>query len=76
MRNGNNNKITNLNPFLENCCNKRSKQHKSKDPFCNEQRQGLYTTAEILKYNYNTKVLFLTVTFPQKSGLEEEWSHT
>ena len=29
-----------------------------------------------MKYNYNTKVLFLTVTFPQKSGLEEEWRHT
>ena len=72
----NNNKIVDLKGFLVNYCNKRTKQHKTKDPFYDTYRQNYYIIGQVFETDFNAEAFSFAVTFPQKATLEEEWKHT
>ena len=75
MESNNNNKIVDLKGFLGDYCNKREKQHKTKDLFYDSYRQNYYIVGQIFETDFNAEAFFFTVTFPQRATLEEEWQH-
>ena len=61
----NNNKIVDLKVFLGDYCNKRIKQHKTKDPFYDTYRQNYYIIGQIFETDFNAEAFYCN--FPSKN---------
>jgi hypothetical protein len=59
--------------LLTEYCNTREKKFRTKDINYDTLRQTLYSVSDIFKNDFNCIPYFITVTFPKKQNLEDEW---